>query len=75
MSMHCKNYMEQYSKSKSIREINKSRASYKQLVQNTKTRENSTTTAQLKLSAQKRNSEKIEKNGSIHGDHLPDNCA
>ena len=49
--MQCRNYMEQYSRTKSIREINKNRNSYKLLTHHTKLLSSN---PHLKLSAKKK---------------------
>lgn len=68
--MQCRNYMEQYSRTKSIREINKCRNSYKQLLQQPKTRDNSN--PHLKLSDNKKSSHQIDRNPCI--EQITNNC-
>ena len=59
--MHCRNYMEQYSRTKSIREINKHRNSYKLLTQHSKLLSSN---PQLAISADKKTHEQYQSHSS-----------
>lgn len=70
--MQCRNYMEQYSRTKSIREINKNRNSYKLLTQHSKLLSSNNLKLPEKKLTDQYHSNQIQSKSSLHKHKLND---
>ena len=70
--MQCRNYMEQYSRTKSIREINKNRNSYKLLTQHSKLLSTNNLKLPEKKLADNYQSNQPHRKSSLHKEKLKD---